>query len=134
MTMRLQCPVPSGTIITQKFGENSGSYQYICRADKSHNGVDYGVGLGTPIQAAADGKVEKAGQDKTGYGIFVKLVHADGSSTIYAHLQEAKVREGYQVKAGQTIGLSGSTGNSTGPHLHFELLQNGLRLNPGFYF
>lgn len=106
--------------ITQQFGANPGSYKYKCRPDGSHNGIDYGVVEGTELLAAMDGIIHFAGNDKTGYGICVKIKGKDGDGVVYGHLSKLKCKLGQIVKAGQVIGLSGNTGNSTGPHLHFE--------------
>lgn len=85
-----------------------------------HKGIDFGVPTGTPIQAVKDGKVVFAG-DGGGYGNLVVLKHDDGTFTKYAHQSKINVNVGDDVKAGDVIGAVGSTGNSTGPHLHFEV-------------
>jgi len=85
-----------------------------------HKGLDVGAPMGTPIQAAKDGKVVFAG-DGGGYGNLVVLQHADGTFSKYAHQSKLNVQVGQDVKAGDVIGAVGSTGNSTGPHLHFEV-------------
>lgn len=90
-----------------------------------HKGIDLAAPNGTPIYAAAAGTVYKAGYgvlDKS-YGNEVVLKHSDGSYTNYAHMSKINVRKGDEVKAGQRIGTCGSTGNSTGPHCHFEVHQ-----------
>ncbi|MER5489170.1 M23 family metallopeptidase [Streptomyces sp. NPDC002812] len=84
-----------------------------------HTGIDFAVPTGTSVVAAAAGTVVTAGWQGA-YGNAVTIQHADGRYTLYAHLSRITVKEGDQVAAGQEIGLSGSTGNSTGPHLHFE--------------
>lgn len=113
--------------ITQKFGENPGSYSGFGLA--GHNGVDYGVPNGTKILAAADGTVEKVGNDPNGYGIYVKLKHAEGYHTLYGHLREYVYGIGDTIVAGQLIGYSNNTGNSTGSHLHFEIRLDGQESN-----
>ena len=85
-----------------------------------HTGIDYGCPLGTEILASAEGIVRFAGWDNYGYGKCVIIQHLDFNATLYAHLSEILVKVGEKVTQGQLIGLSGSTGNSTGPHLHFE--------------
>lgn len=88
-----------------------------------HKGIDLAAPTGTPVYAAAPGTVSAAGYgvlDKS-YGNEVFIKHSDGSYTNYAHLSKINVRKGQHVKAGQVIGRCGSTGNSTGPHLHFEI-------------
>lgn len=98
--------------ITQDYGEKITS--------TFHTGIDYGCPTGTRILASADGVVKFANDDKTGYGKCVIIQHDDKRSTLYAHLSVIIVYAGENVKQGQCIGLSGNTGNSTGPHLHFE--------------
>jgi len=119
--MNLQLPFSGSFPVTQNFGENPGSYHYICRADGSHNGIDYALPTGTPVLAAAQGTVSVAGMDDTGYGLHVRVLHADGTLTLYAHFSQILVSVGNAVAAGQPLGLSGATGNATGPHLHFEV-------------
>ncbi|MFF6951836.1 M23 family metallopeptidase [Streptomyces iakyrus] len=113
-----------------------------------HNGIDYKYPLNTPVTAAADGVVgfEGWGQNDPWTlslgGIYVRIQHSDGSWTGYAHLSRTTVNKGQKVKAGQVVGYSGSTGQSTGPHLHFEVIpkvqnwQNGYaaRINPASFF
>lgn len=89
----------------------------------SHFGIDITAPLGTPIMAAQAGEVVFAGWDIWGLGNALKIKHADGTVTVYGHNQRLLVRAGQQVSQGQTIAHMGSTGNSTGPHLHFEVVQ-----------
>jgi murein DD-endopeptidase MepM/ murein hydrolase activator NlpD len=100
----------------------------------THQGMDVGdVGAkgGTPILAAAKGKVVQAGFNHGGYGNMVIIRHADGHHTLYGHAAKVMVRAGQSVKAGQKIALEGSTGHSTGPHLHFEVHKDVWnRVNP----
>ena len=91
---------------------------------RHHNGVDIAVPAGTKVKAIAAGKVIESGPHG-GYGNLVKVEHSDGSVSMYGHNSRLEVNVGDQVQAGQTIALSGSTGRSTGPHLHFELWKNG---------
>ena len=88
---------------------------------------------GAPILAAASGQVVLAAWDNYGYGNHVIISHPDGSQTLYAHLSSFAVAKGDRVAAGQRIGFSGTTGNSTGPHLHFELHRNGVVQDPMQY-
>ena len=111
--MQLIKPFNGDYPITQRFGETFTD-------PKGHKGIDYALPLGTPVLAAADGIVEKAGVDNTGYGNVIIIRHLWTDGTVYAHLQNWNVVAGQSVKAGDVIGHSGNTGNSTGPHLHFE--------------
>lgn len=94
-----------------------------------HSGVDMQAKRGEKVLATADGIVLQA-NDNGYYGRFVEISHGNGFTTSFAHLQEYKVKKGDKVKRGQVIGLVGSTGRSTGVHLHYELCQNGLPINP----
>jgi len=98
---------------------------------KMHRGVDFAAAQGTPIYAAGDGVVEMAGRNG-GYGNYVRLRHNSTYGTAYAHmLRFAKaIRKGARVRQGQVIGYVGTTGRSTGPHLHYEVLVNGKQVNP----
>jgi len=96
---------------------------------KFHAGVDLAVPTGTRVGAAAEGIVKFAGW-KGGYGNLVVIEHADGRETRYGHLSKLMVSEGEKVSLGQQIALSGSTGKSTGPHLHFEIRENGQVIDP----
>jgi len=90
-----------------------------------HKGIDIGAPMGAPILASADGVVNDTGWDDGGYGNFVELKHADGSLTLYGHASRVVVIKGQQVTQGQLIAEVGSTGRSTGPHLHFEIQPDG---------
>jgi murein DD-endopeptidase MepM/ murein hydrolase activator NlpD len=96
---------------------------------KPHLGVDYAAPTGTPAQTVGDGVVEFAGI-QGGYGNTVIVRHGNNHSTVYAHLSRIQVRKGQTVQKGQTIGAVGSTGWSTGPHLHFEFRVNGIHVDP----
>lgn len=96
---------------------------------KQHRGIDYAASTGTPVFAAGDGKVIKAGYDKyNGHHVFIQ--HGEKYVTKYLHFSKRKVKKGQWVKQGQTIGLVGSTGLASGPHLHYEFLVNGVHQNP----
>lgn len=103
----------------------TGNYQF-------HNGVDLAAYLGTPIYAAKSGTVTTAASGY-GWGNYVVINHGDGFSTLYAHQDYYIVSEGEYVSQGQVIGYVGSTGNSTGPHLHFTIYYNGATVNPHSY-
>ena len=113
--------------ITSHFSKRR--YHPILKRWKAHHGTDFGAKRGTPILAAADGKVIYAGW-KGGYGKVIKIQHKDGYVTLYAHQSRLRVKKGTHVKMGQIIGYVGSTGRSTGPHLHFGLYKNGRAINP----
>jgi murein DD-endopeptidase MepM/ murein hydrolase activator NlpD len=97
-----------------------------------HSGIDFGAELGQPVFATADGLVERAGWYYS-YGNTVIIKHKDGFETLYGHLTRVDVKEGQRVKSGDLIGNAGSTGRSTGTHLHYEIIKNGKRLNPAKY-
>ena len=96
---------------------------------RMHKGLDIGAPYGAPIRAAIAGVVAFAGRNR-GYGNFVKLAHGGGIGTGYGHMSRIAVRSGMRVSAGQIIGYVGSTGMSTGPHLHWEVWKNGIAVNP----
>ncbi|MEZ5814572.1 MAG: peptidoglycan DD-metalloendopeptidase family protein [Alphaproteobacteria bacterium] len=97
--------------------------------NKMHKGMDFAASTGTPIYAAGDGVVEHAGR-KGGYGNYVRIRHNSKLKTAYAHMHSIKVKNGARVKQGQVIGTVGTTGRSTGPHLHYEVLVYNKQVNP----
>ena len=100
--------------------------------DHVHSGIDIAARAGTPIKAAADGKVSYSGW-MSGYGNFVVIDHENGVQTCYGHCNKLYAKIGTEVKAGDVIATVGSTGNSTGNHLHFEIRINGSKINPQRY-
>lgn len=113
--------------ITQDFGVNPTNYAQFGLA--GHNGLDIGMPIGTPIFAPFECTVAEVASDPTGYGNYVKVTTAAGHDLLVAHLTDIDVRVGQVLQDGYQIGTSGSTGNSTGPHLHV-----GFRLlNASFY-
>lgn len=118
----LSWPVDGG-IITSRFGPRNG---------RNHDGIDIGAKEGTPILAAADGKVVFNGW-MHGYGRMLIVKHANHLTTVYAHNSKNKVRKNSRVKRGQIIGEIGQTGRSTGPHLHFEVRNDTHPKNPLLY-
>jgi murein DD-endopeptidase MepM/ murein hydrolase activator NlpD len=112
--------------MTSGFG---GRLHPIAKQFRMHNGVDYAAPTGTPIRTVGDGVVEFAGVQR-GYGNAVEIMHRDGKSTFYAHMSRIDVRKGQTVEQGSTLGAVGSTGWSTGPHLHFEFRINGVHHDP----
>jgi murein DD-endopeptidase MepM/ murein hydrolase activator NlpD len=131
---------PCSGPITQGFGPTTYAFEfpYVYQGvsyQHFHTGLDVGVGMGTPISAAAGGVVVLAGTNVVdgkvvGYGTYVVISHGGGLYTLYGHLSKLGVSAGDRVGAGQVIGLSGSTGNSTGPHLHFEVRQGAEPVDP----
>ena len=99
-----------------------------------HYGMDFTCDIGTPVFATADGRVASTGWEQ-GYGMTVEIDHGYGYRTRYCHLSAYRSQVGQQVKRGELIALSGSTGKSTGPHVHYEVVQRGQKVNPvNFYF
>ncbi len=96
-----------------------------------HPGFDLNAGSGTPVLASADGVVKLALVSSYGYGNHVVILHSSGYETLYGHLRSISVKKGQEVRAGQEIGRSGSTGASTGPHLHYEIRMGAKTVNPG---
>ena len=101
----------------------------IFKTQQAHRGVDYAAPTGTPAQSVGDGVVIFSGV-QGGYGNVVEIRHGTGHTTLYSHLSKIHVRKGQTVQKGQTIGAVGSTGWSTGPHLHFEFRVNGVHVDP----
>lgn len=126
--MKLIFPLKREKYVTQKFGERPEYYSQFKIGGvvlRGHEGEDYRAENGTEVVACDEGFCQEVlDQGKTGYGKYVKIVHSWGES-VYAHLQEFKVKQGAQAKQGQTIALSNNSGNSSGAHLHF-----GIRVNP----
>ncbi len=106
----------------------------IYKTPKLHAGLDFAAPLGTPIYATADGKVQSVSYDEAGYGNHVILAHGYGYGTLYGHMIKANVRPGQEVDRGEVIGWVGSTGKSTGPHCHYEIIRNGTKIDPVHYF
>jgi len=117
-----------GARITSGFGKRR---HPIAGYTKMHKGIDFGAGTGTPIYAAGDGVIEEIGW-KGGYGRYVRIRHNGVYKTAYAHMSGFRkgLKKGSRVSQGQTIGYVGSSGNSTGPHLHFEVHRQGAQVNP----
>ena len=104
------------------------------RASSNHDGVDFSAAAGTPVRAVAGGTVSRVVRSDSGYGNLVEIDHGNGTSTFYAHLQNFDVEQGDTVAPGQTFGRVGSTGNSTGPHLHMGAKRNGRSIDPAQLF
>ena len=117
---------PVSGIITSRFGNRESIRSY------GHTGLDIAAPAGTPIRVTADGEVTFSGYSG-GYGYVVKVSHGNGIETYYAHCSELYVSAGEKVEAGDIIAAVGSTGNSTGNHLHFEVRIDGVEVNPQNY-
>ncbi len=99
-----------------------------------HDGIDFSAPTGTPIYATGDGVIERKIGRLSGYGLVIKVDHGYGYQTLYAHCSKIIVRPGQKVKRGEIIGYVGNTGRSTGPHLHYEVIKNGKKINPVHFF
>ncbi|GAL84996.1 hypothetical protein MYP_2224 [Sporocytophaga myxococcoides] len=106
----------------------------IYKVKKLHTGCDFSTPKGTPIYATGDGIVKTVASNPGGYGNEIEVDHGYGYVTKYAHLDKFNVRIGQKVKRGELIGFSGNTGSSTAPHLHYEVIHNGKKVNPVHYF
>lgn len=106
----------------------------IYKARKNHLGIDFAAPIGTDIYATGNGIIEYAGNQGDGYGSKIIINHGFGYKTLYAHCSKLIARKGQKVKRGQKIALVGSTGRSTGPHLHYEVIKNDVKINPVNFF
>lgn len=114
-------PLSKKGVISSRFGKRWG---------RIHEGLDIAIGEGTAVLAGECGIVSYVSENAGGYGKYIKISHGNGMETAYAHLNKINVTKGQAVRAGEVIALSGNTGRSTGPHLHFEVLQNGKQIDP----
>jgi murein DD-endopeptidase MepM/ murein hydrolase activator NlpD len=121
-------PVESGWL-SSKFGKRTDPFT---GKQEHHEGVDFAGKEGADVVAVGDGVVSWAGK-RSGYGTMVEVTHGNGYVTRYGHNKKSLVAVGETVKKGQLIAMMGSTGRSTGPHVHFEVLRNGKTVNPGKY-
>jgi murein DD-endopeptidase MepM/ murein hydrolase activator NlpD len=121
--------LPLDSDSSSAYGWRSDPFKRSSSSRKFHSGVDFRAAYGTDVPTAAPGKVTFAGE-RGSYGLLVVVEHPNGLETRYAHLSSTAVQPGDSVAAGQTIGRVGSSGRSTGPHLHFEVLLDGKRVNP----
>jgi len=120
---------PASGGISSRYGYRKNPFS---EAREFHGGIDFRGKVGTEVVTTADGVVEKAKYVK-GYGKHVVIKHKKGYKTLYGHLSKIEVKKGQRVVAGEKIGEIGSTGRSTGPHLHYEIIRYGRRLNPSKY-
>lgn len=112
--------------VSSNFGKRNDP---VYSGNAEHKGVDIAGSIGQPVYASADGIVEFVGE-KGGYGNAIMISHGNGYQTLYGHLSKASVKTGQAMEKGDTIGKIGSTGKSTGPHLHFEIIETGTEINP----
>jgi len=132
-SVRFIWPVP-GSTITQPFGPSPYDFEPpFASYPHFHTGIDLADSLGAPVYAAADGVVVAATQSDVGYGNHIIIAHDQHTLTLYGHLETMGVKVGDTVKQGQLIGLVGSTGNSTGPHTHFEVRIDNNPVDPALY-
>jgi len=126
----LRCPV-GHPLLVQGFGPTSLSFEPAFGGYRHfHTGLDFAAPRGTPVLASTGGTVASASYSSGGFGLLVQIVDGLGRRELYAHLERASVARGDKVAQGDTVGLVGSTGNSTGPHLHFELQVDGHPVAP----
>ena len=119
------------TLLTAAYGRLMHPFY---RTLKNHQGVDYAIPEGTPVVATADGRVKEIKGKSSTSGTTIVIEHDNDYSTSYSHLQSVKVKQRQKVKQGDTIALSGNSGLSLAPHLHYEVLHNGMRVDPIHYF
>jgi murein DD-endopeptidase MepM/ murein hydrolase activator NlpD len=123
------CPLYGQPQITSEYGQR---IHPVFKKKVLHRGVDFKASLGTPVVATADGVIEFADEEKN-YGLKVVIQHEGAYQSLYAHMSAIKVKAGEKVKKGTVIGLVGSSGASTAPHLHYEILKDGKAVNPAEY-
>ena len=123
-------PLGADFKITSGFGER---FHPIKKVKKFHKGIDFKAPIGTPVYATADGIVLKTESKETGYGNRIIIQHDDQFESHYGQLSEIQVTKSQKVKKGDLIGLVGSSGTSTGPHLHYEIRKNGEAEDPANY-
>ncbi len=126
--LALNITLPVQGVITNEFGETHLPFYLF------HTGIDFASKRGDPITPFMSGKVTYAGEIFWGFGKHVIVDHGDNISSLYGHLDKITVKEGQDVKPGEVIGLEGSTGWSTGNHLHFEIRVFGIPVNPRVFF
>jgi murein DD-endopeptidase MepM/ murein hydrolase activator NlpD len=119
---------PARGVLTDRYGYRSNPFGGVSR--EFHNGLDISASHGSPVKAAMPGRVTSVVYDHPSYGNYVVITHSNGYRTLYAHMSAIKTQSGAYVNAGDQIGAVGSTGRSTGPHLHFTVYKNGVTVNP----
>ncbi len=123
-------PWPVSGFVTSEFGGRADPFT---NAPATHQGLDIAANSGTDILSVMDGVVEEVDYEEDGYGNFVKIRHSEDFYTLYAHCSEITVSGGQSVAAGECVAKVGSTGRSTGPHLHFEIIVGGTCLDPRWF-
>jgi murein DD-endopeptidase MepM/ murein hydrolase activator NlpD len=122
----LPSKLPLRAVLTSVFGPRVSPWS---GQPEFHSGIDLATPIGTPVKATAAGTVKVAGAAE-GYGLAVYVDHGHGFESRYGHLQKVSVARGQRVERGEVVGLSGNTGRSTGPHLHYEVLADGRPVDP----
>ena len=115
-------------------GKLSSLYGYRPKFGRFHHGIDLALNVGDTVRSVLPGVVTRIGFEKRGYGCYVIVSHSGGMETLYGHLKESLAIPGQMLDAGQALGLAGNTGNSTGPHLHFETRYRGVAIDPVSWF
>lgn len=123
-------PLDDGFKVTSEFGMR---FHPVFKTKKFHRGIDFIAPIGTPVLATADGVILKSIKNKKGYGHHIIIQHDHEFKTLYAHLKEIMVSEGQAIRKGAVIATVGSTGNSSKPHLHYEVIKEGKRVDPIAY-
>ena len=123
-------PWPVNGFITSEFGGRADPFT---NAPATHQGLDIAANSGTDVLSVMAGVVEEVGYEEGGYGNFVKIRHSEEFYTLYAHCSKIMVSKGESVETGECVAKVGSTGRSTGPHLHFEIIVGGARLDPQWF-
>lgn len=121
----------SDAVITSGYGSRTAPTTNKSKGSKQHDGIDIGGSVnGQAADSIGGGKVTEVGYDENGYGNYVVVDHGNGYTSLYGHLQKAMVKQGDTISAGQQVGVIGSTGNSSGPHLHLRVHKNGQSIDP----
>lgn len=123
-------PLSDNAIVSSAFGFRISP---LTGKNQRHRGIDFRCKMGTPIKSTGKGTVIKVEDLETGYGKKIEIEHDDHYITIYAHLSQINVKEGQEVEIGEVIGLSGDSGYSTAPHLHYEVIMDGDPVDPAHY-
>ncbi len=123
--------LPANAVMISGFGFRT---HPVTGAQKHHDGIDFACQTGTPVYASGHGIVEEASYNENGYGLCINLDHGNGYRSKYAHLSKMLVADGQKVNRGELIGYSGSTGLSTGPHLHYEISYDNVKIDPVDFF